>query len=243
VVSLFKGELGFPPDGFPPEISRRVLGAEPPAPYRPGDRIAAVDLDAARVQAQAECEQALDDPQLASWLMYPKVARAFHEHQRLNGDTSVLPTAAFFYPQAPGEEMAIEIDPGKTLLVSLQAVAPDAQEGSYKVQYELNGQPRTVRLEKRVAAGAGGARGAAARETADATNPAHVAAPMPGTVVTLAVTVGQRVQAGDTLLSLEAMKMETHIAAERSGTVLAIHAARGEMVKAKDLLIVLKLDE
>jgi pyruvate carboxylase len=238
VVSLFKGELGFPPDGFPQAISRKVLrlaeDASPPQPYRPGDRLPAVDLQAVREQAERECELSLDDRQLASYLMYPKVMREFCEHTRLHGDTSVLPTPVFFYGPQLQQEMALEIDPGKTLLVALQSITPDG-EAAQKVQFELNGQTRMVRVLRPDAGEA--ARG---RPVADPANPWHVAAPMPGGIVSVAVVVGQHVSAGSTLLSLEAMKMETHVAADRDAEVEAVHIAPGDRVQAKDLLILLR---
>jgi pyruvate carboxylase len=238
VVSLFKGELGFPPDGFPPALSRKVLkladDSDPPAPYRPGDRLPAVDLAAVRVQAERECEQPLDERQLASYLMYPKVMREWCEHTRRYGETSVLPTPVFFYGAQPQQEMTLEIEPGKTLLVSLQAVAADG-EAAQKVQFELNGQPRTVRVLRPVAGAA-----AQGRPLADPANPWHVAAPMPGAIVNVAVQPGQRVHAGSTLLALEAMKMETHVAAERDAVVDAVLVAPNDRVQAKELLIVLR---
>ncbi|WP_179404436.1 pyruvate carboxylase [Burkholderia guangdongensis] len=235
VVSLFKGELGFPPDGFPAALSRKVLRSEPPAPYRPGDRIPDVDLDAARAQGAAACQHPLDDRQLASYLMYPKQAGEYYAHVRDYSDTSVLPTPAFLYGLQPQEEAAIEISPGKTLLVSLQGQHTDAEDGRVKVQFELNGQSRTALIEPRSAVQAGEVR--RGRPQADPTNPLHVAAPMPGSVVTVAVRPGQRVTAGTTLIALEAMKMETHIAAERDGEIAAVHVQVGERVAAKDLLI------
>ena len=241
VVALFRGEVGFPPDGFPEDISRKVLklgpGEAPPAPYRPGDRIAAVDLEAARRQGEAECEMPLDDErQLSSYLMYPKVMRDYCAHVRAHGDTSVLPTPVFFYGAQPQQEIAVEIDPGKTLLVALQSITADG-ESADKVQFELNGQSRTVRVARQ------GAAAAASRPSADPTNPWHVAAPMPGAIVNVAVAVGQRIGAGSTLLSLEAMKMETHVTADRDAVVEAVHIAPGDRVQAKDLLIVLKAPE
>ena len=241
VVALFRGEVGFPPDGFPEDISRKVLklGADerPPAPYRPGDRIPAVDLEAARRQGEAECEMPLDDErQLSSYLMYPKVMRDYCAHVRAHGDTSVLPTPVFFYGAQPQQEIAVEIDPGKTLLVALQSITADG-ESADKVQFELNGQSRTVRVARQ------GAAAAASRPSADPTNPWHVAAPMPGAIVNVAVAVGQRIGAGSTLLSLEAMKMETHVTADRDAVVEAVHIAPGDRVQAKDLLIVLKAPE
>ncbi len=189
VVSLFKGELGFPPDGFPAALSRKVLkladSDEPPVPYRPGDRLPPVDLEAARAKAVADCEQPIDDRQLASYLMYPKLMRDFCEYTKLNGDTSMLPTPVFFYGAQPQQELAVEIDPGKTLLVALQSIAPDG-DVAQKVQFELNGQSRTVRVLRPDAGDA-----AKGRPVADATNPLHVAAPMPGAIVSVAVKVGQ----------------------------------------------------
>jgi pyruvate carboxylase len=238
VVSLFKGELGFPPDGFPADLSRKVLRGEPPAPYRPGDQLAAVDLGAARVAGEAACEHGLDDRQLASYLMYPKQTADYFQHVRAYSDTSVLPTPAFFYGVQPQEEVAIDIAAGKTLLVTLQSRHADAAEGTVKVQFELNGQSRTASIEQRSAAQTGPLR--RSRPVAEPSNPLHVAAPMPGSVVTVAVQAGQRVTAGSTLIALEAMKMETHIAAEHDCEIAEVHVHPGDRVAAKDLLITLK---
>jgi pyruvate carboxylase len=238
VVSLFKGELGFPPDGFPPELSRKVLkladGAEPPAPYRPGDRLAPVDLAAVRQVAERECEMPLDDRQLASYLMYPKVMRDYCAHTRQYGDTSILPTPVYFYGAQPQQELALEIDPGKTLLVALQTVTADGSTAR-KVQFELNGQSRTLRVVN-----ADAAADTDTRRSAEPGNPWHVGAPMPGGIVSVAVKPGQRISAGSTLLALEAMKMETHVAADRDAEVEAVLVAPGDRVMAKDLLIVLR---
>ncbi|CAG4893586.1 pyruvate carboxylase [Paraburkholderia saeva] len=238
VVSLFKGELGFPPDGFPADLSRKALKAEPPTPYRPGDQIPPVDLEAARAEGEAACEQPLDDRQLASYLMYPKQAVEYFQHVRTYSDTSVVPTPAFLYGLQPQEEAAIDIDAGKTLLVTLQGQHADAEDGMVKVQFELNGQSRTTQVERRATAQTGAVR--QSRAAADPSNPLHVAAPMPGSVVTIAVQPGQRVSAGSTLLALEAMKMETHIAAERDCEIAEVRVQAGDRVAAKDLLIVLK---
>jgi len=239
VVSLFRGELGFPPDGFPAAISRKVLGCdaahpilpEPPAPYRPGDRLPPVDLEQARQDAGKAAGHRIDDDDLASWLMYPKVFRDYAEHRRQYGDVSLLPTQTFFYGMREREEIAIDIDPGKTLIVSMQGTAPAEDEGVVRVFFELNGQPRTMRVEK-----AGAAR-APRRLQAESGNAAHVPAPMPGMIVTVAVKPGQPVRAGDPLVSIEAMKMETQIRAERDGAVRAVYVRPGDTVAAHDLLL------
>lgn len=239
VVSLFKGELGFPPDGFPAALSRKVLKcdspnpilAEPPRPYRPGDRLPAADLEAVREEAAKAVGRQVGDDDLASWLMYPKVFREYAEHRRHYGDVSVLPTQTFFYGMREREEVSIDIDPGKTLVVRMQGTGPAEEEGVVRVFFELNGQPRTLRVEK------AGAVRAARRRQADPADPSQVPAPMPGMIVTVAVKAGQKVRAGDPLVSIEAMKMETQIRAERDGTVKAVHVKPGETVEAHDLLV------
>lgn len=232
VVSLFKGELGFPPDGFPAALGRKVLKAEPPAPYRPGDQIPPVDFAQVREQAEAEAGQALEERDISSWLMYPKVLSAYWSHHRRYGDVGLLPTPAFFYGLREREEISVEIEPGKALVISLQSVAPPDAEGFVRVFFELNGQPRTVRIQKQGHEGA-----IEPRARADSDNPLHVGAPMPGMVVTVAVKPGQPVKAGDPLLSIEAMKMESQIRAERDGVVAAVHVAAGSTVAAHDLLL------
>ena len=166
--------------------------------------------------------------------MYPKVTRDYYAHTRAHGDTSVLPTPVFFYGPQPQQELALEIDPGKTLLVSLQTVTADG-DAAQKVQFELNGQSRTVRVLRPESGQA-----KAGRPVADPGNPWQVAAPMPGAIVSVAVQVGQRVSAGSTLLALEAMKMETHVTADRDAEVEAVLIAPGDRVQSKELLIVLR---
>ena len=232
VVSLFRGELGFPPDGFPEALGRKVLKDTPPAPYRPGDRIPPADMDAMRAQAEKEAGQPLAEHDLAAWLMYPKVLNTYWDHQRRYGDVAALPTSAFFYGLREHEEISVELDQGKALLISLQGTtAPDA-EGYVRVFFEINGQPRTIRVRKADAESTAGS-----RPQAETGNPLHVGAPMPGMVVTVAVKPGQKVRTGDPLVSIEAMKMESQIRAERDGTVASVLVATGQTVAAHDLLL------
>ena len=236
VVSLFKGELGFPPDGFPPALSRKVLrlaeADAPPQPFRPGDKLPPADLKAERAKVEADVGQPISDRQLASALMYPKVTSDFLKFGQTYSDVSVVPTPTFFYGMQVGDEVALNIESGKTLLVVLQSVQDDESAGTAKVQFELNGQSRMVTVPK------AGVVGAHVRETAQNGNPRHVGAPMPGAIVHVAVAEGQTVKAGATLLSLEAMKMETHVQAEHDGIIDRVLVKAGDRVNAKDLLIV-----
>ncbi len=226
VVGLFRGDLGVPPGGFPEALSRKVLKGDALRGGRPGGELPPVDL-------AAERENVESDTDLASRLMYPAVFDDFAEHRRLYGDVSVLPTHAFFYGMQPGQEITVDLEPGKTLVILCQAIGELHEDGTRLVFFELNGQPRTVRVKE---AGTGAAE---AQPKADPDNPEHVAAPMPGLVSTIAVSPGQKVRAGDLLLTLEAMKMETSIHAETAGNVGSVLVHTGQQVDAKDLLMVI----
>ena len=184
-----------------------------------------------RAEAEKAVGHQISDTDLASYLMYPKVFREFADYQRRFGDVSVIPTAAFFYGMGEREEVAIDIDAGKTLVIRMQGSAPSEEEGVVKMFFELNGQPRTMRIEK------AGAKPAHRRAQADPANPSHVPAPMPGMVVTVSVKPGQVVKAGDPLVSIEAMKMETQLRVDRDGTVRAVHVKSGDTIAAHDLLL------
>ena len=232
VVSLFKGELGFPPEGFPEALQRKVLRGEAPIQGRAAAHLPDTDLEAKRQEAEHAVGRRLSDTDLASYLMYPKVFKDYAEHRRDFSDVSLVPTAAFFYGLMDREEISIDIDKGKTLVLRLTGRSDTVdEEGKIKVFFELNGQPRTVRVPK-----AGLAAGHAKAKAVDG-NPNHLGAPMPGMVVTVAVKVGQVVKRGDPLVSLEAMKMETVLSAERDCTVHAVHVRPGETIQAKDLLL------
>ncbi len=234
VVALFRGEVGIPPGGFPPELSRKILQGKAPLAGRQGELLAPVDFAAVRAEAAATIGRTPSDQELASYLMYPKVFQEFARHRAVYDDVSVIPTPVFFGGLRDGEETEVEIARGKTLLIRLQGRSEPDEEGHCKLFFELNGQPRVVRVAK------AGLVSVAVRPKIDDRNPGHVGAPMPGTVVTVAVEPGQRVAQGEPLLSLEAMKMETLLLAERDATVRQVLVKPGDTVAVKDLLVVLE---
>jgi len=234
VVSLFRGELGFPPDGFPKALERKILRGAAPLSGRAGDYLPPVDLEETRKEVESLIGRKVSDTDLASYLMYPKVFRDYADHRREYGDVSKLPTSPFFFGLLNGEEAAIDIDPGKTLIVRQVGRADVSdEEGQVRVFFEVNGQPRAVRVDR---AGQEGKTGRL-RPRADDGNASHVGSPMPGAIVTVAVKPGQRVQRGAPLLSIEAMKMETMLAADRDAVVQLVHVKPGDVVAAKDLLL------
>jgi len=232
VVEMLKGDLGQPPGGWPKALQTKALKGEKPITARPGSLLAAADLDAARADAERACGRQLSDDELASFLMYPKVFAEFAATIRRYGPVSVLPTPVFFYGMQPGGELAIEIEPGKTLVLVLMTIAETDEEGQVKVFFELNGQPRIIKVLNRASTVK-----IVARRKAEDGNPSHVAAPMPGSVSIVAVRVGQTVKSGDVVATLEAMKMETVLHAPSDGKIVEILVAPGQQVDARDLLM------
>ena len=235
VMEMLRGELGRPAGGWPESIVKRVLKDETPMTERPGALLEDVDLTAAREQAEKDVGRQLSNPEFASWLLYPKVFTAFAKTVRTYGPVSVLPTSVFFYGMTTNDEITVEIDHGKTLIIRLLAVGDLEEDGHVKVFFELNGQPRIVRVPDRSAAVT-----SPVHRKADEADPSHVPAPMPGLVTVVSVQSGQKVQKGDVLMALEAMKMETVISAPRAGTVEELLVKPGMQIEAKDLLLILK---
>ncbi|MBS9716894.1 pyruvate carboxylase [Pseudohalocynthiibacter aestuariivivens] len=236
VIDMMRGNLGQPPGGFPAKIVKKVLKGEKADTSRPGAHLQPVDLEATRASLVKELEGfKVDSEDLNGYLMYPKVFLDYMGRHRVYGPVRTLPTRTFFYGMEPGEEIAAEIDPGKTLEVRLQAVGETNEDGDVKVFFELNGQPRVIRVPNRLVKSQ-----TAARPKADVSNPNHIGAPMPGVVATVTVTAGQSVKEGDLLLTIEAMKMETGIHAERDAVVKALHVHVGAQIDAKDLLVELE---
>ena len=236
VIDMMRGNLGQPPGGFPAKIVKKVLKGEKADTSRPGAHLQPVDLEATRASLVKELEGfKVDSEDLNGYLMYPKVFLDYMGRHRVYGPVRTLPTRTFFYGMEPGEEIAAEIDPGKTLEVRLQAVGETNEDGDVKVFFELNGQPRVIRVPNRLVKSQ-----TAARPKADISNPNHIGAPMPGVVATVTIAGGQKVKEGDLLLTIEAMKMETGIHAERDAMVKALHVHVGAQIDAKDLLVELE---
>jgi len=234
VVSMMRGELGYPADGFPKEFQAKVLKGVTPIHGRVGSHLEPVDLDAERLRAETIVGRNVDDRDLASYLMYPKVFAEFAEHQSHYGDVSVLPTPVFFYGLNEKDEMSVNIDKGKTLVVRLTGRADADDAGDVKLFFELNGQPRPMRVAKDSLV-----RARKAHPKAEDGNVFHVAAPMPGGVAIVAVKVGQKVRRGSPLVSIEAMKMESEISADFDATVAKVLVSAGDKVEPKDLLVIL----
>jgi len=234
VVSMLRGDLGQPPSNWPEALQKKALKGEKAYTARPGSLLPDADLAAERRKAEEKIGRDISEREFASYLMYPKVFADLAAAQETYGPVSVLPTPVYFYGLAVEDEILTELEPGKTMVIRNLAVGEADDQGMVQVFFELNGQPRRIKVPDR----AHGTGAAARRRKAEPGNEAHVGAPMPGVVSTVAVTAGQAVSAGDVLVSLEAMKMETVIHAERAGTIAEVPVRAGDQIDAKDLLVV-----
>ena len=233
VVDMMRGNLGQPPGGFPKTIVKKILKGEKPNLERPGKHLKNVNLEKVRKDLSAQLDDMIiDDEDLNGYLMYPKVFIDYMERHKIYGPVRALPTKTFFYGMEPGEEITAEIDPGKTLEIRLQAVGETDDKGDVRVFFELNGQPRIIRVPNRLIKSQ-----TASNPKAEEGNNAHVGAPMPGVIAGVTVSKGQSVNEGDLLLTIEAMKMETGLHAERDAVIKVVHVSTGSQIDAKDLLI------
>ncbi len=234
VIDMMRGSLGEPPGGWPPEVREILLCRKQPIEGRAGEKLPAADIDAATAAAGKLLGRKAKKSDALSYLLYPDVFAKFAETRRKFAEVGVLPTPVFFYGLDSGEECVFDIEPGKRLIVKFLTCGEPRPDGTRRVFFELNGQPREVRVRDRSLQ----ADRPAARKAASG-NPDHVGAPTPGLVTGLFVQVGDEVEANDKLLTLEAMKMQSTIYSPKAGTVEEIVVAAGSQVQSKDLLLVL----
>jgi len=237
VVEMLQGMLGTPEGGWPKPFQRAVLASARATEIkgRPGAKMPKVDFKAVARELAAKIKRPVTDEMVLSYVLYPQVFTDFAEHRRLYSDTSVIPTRNFFFGVQPGEEIAVEIEEGKTLIIRLLTVGEVRDDGTRTVFFELNGQPREVRVADRAAEAT-----LVRQPKADPDDPDHVAAPMPGKISSVAVKKGQMVKSGDRLLSIEAMKMETAVYSPRDCRVADVVVKAGSVVEARDLIVLLK---
>ncbi|MEU7006671.1 pyruvate carboxylase [Streptomyces sp. NPDC046332] len=219
VVGFLHGELGTPPGGWPEPFRTKALeGRAGPKPMR-------------ELTAEDRTGLAKDRRATLNRLLFPGPTKAYEAHRQAYGDTSVLDSKDFFYGLRPGKEYTVDFGPGVRLLIELEAIGEADERGMRTVLSTLNGQLRPIQVRDNAAAA-----DLPVTEKADRSNPGHVAAPFAG-VVTLAVAEGDEVEAGATVATIEAMKMEASITAPRSGRVSRLAITRIQQVEGGDLLV------
>ncbi|GEL76015.1 pyruvate carboxylase [Tenuibacillus multivorans] len=232
VIEFFQGYIGQPYQGFPKELQRIILKGKESITSRPGEHLKYENFEALKEQLYVKLDRPVTDLEIISYALYPKVFKEYQDFAEQYGDISVLDTPAFLYGLRLGEEIAVEIEQGKTLIVKLVSIG-EAQKGGHRVVYfELNGQPREVVVRDENIEDV-----KLQRQKADQNNPEHIGASMPGTVVNILVKEGEKVSKNDHIMITESMKMETTIQAPFEGVVKSIHVKNGEAIVSGDLLI------
>ena len=224
MIGFLNGELGDPPGGWPEPFRTKALAGRTHKP--PAEELTPEQSDGL-AGASPSRRRTLNE------LLFPGPTKEFTESRARYGDTSVLPTVDYLYGLRRGEEHAVEIEEGKTLILGVQAITEPDERGFRTVMSTINGQLRPMSVRDRSVAAE-----VAAAEKADASKPGHVAAPFQG-VVTIVVEEGQQVAAGDTVATIEAMKMEASITAPVAGTVERLALSGTQAVEGGDLVLVL----
>ncbi len=232
VIDMLSGGLGQPDGGWPADVQKVVLGDRLATTKRPGELAAPVDLESARAELSEKLGRPACDDDLYSSLMYPQVFADFDTFINTYDQVTGLPTTAFFYGLRVGEEISVEIDKGKILFIKLIGLSEPDQEGQRTIFYELNGMPRETQILDKAKA----PKDLVTRAKGDANDPSQVVAPMPGMVTEINAEVGAKVEEGDPIITLEAMKMLTTVSASQAGTVTEILVKQGEAVESDDLL-------
>ncbi|MEP2775299.1 MAG: pyruvate carboxylase [Luteolibacter sp.] len=237
VIDMLSGGLGQPDGGWPADVQKVVLGPNHKiTTKRPGELAEPVDLAATKEEISKKLSRPPTDDDLYSHLMYPQVYADFRTCRKKYDDLSKLPSPAFFYGLQVGEEIEVEIDPGKILIIKLISIGEPDKDGERTLFYELNGMPReSIVIDKSLSATLTNA-----RRKGDPNDPCQVCAPLPGMVTEVAVSPGTEVKAGDKLVVIEAMKMLTTVSAPEDGTIKEIIASKGTQVDSDDLLIIMQ---
>ena len=235
VIDLFAGSLGTPPGGWPPRLQKIILRGGEPSRTRPGADLPPADFAKTLRFLQRKLGRDVRRDEVLSYLLYPDVFLNYVGMYRNFGDVSVLPTPQFFYGMQSGDEIAVDIEPGKTLVIKFWTISEPHPDGRRTVFFELNGQPREAIV-----------RDQSLKEVAPSHpkispgEPGHVGPPSPGVITHVFVQLEQRVDRGEKLFTLEAMKMQSTIYAPKAGRVSRILVEAGQHVEAKDLLLAIE---
>jgi pyruvate carboxylase len=235
VIDMFVGALGEPAGGWPRKLQKIILRGAKPQRGRPGANLPPVQLEEASASLEKKIGHKPARDQVLSYLMYPEVFVKFARARQNWGDVDVLPTPEFYYGMRQGEDIAVELEPGKALVIKFLTVGEPHSDGTRTVFFELNGQPREVSIRDRTLQVT-----EQAKPKADPNQPGQIGAPIPGVVSTVAVELDQQLKKGDRLLVMEAMKMQSTVYAPLSGTVKQLLVQPGQQVEAKDLLLVIE---
>lgn len=232
VIEFFEGYIGQPHGGFPKELQAVILKERKPITVRPGELLEPVDFEEISQMLYEKLDRPVTSHEVLAYALYPKVFDEYTATNKTFGDVSVLDTLTFLYGLRLGEEIEVEIQKGKTLIIKLVSIGEPQKDGTRSIYFEMNGQPREVSIVDMTVE-----TDSSAKPKADPTQESHIAATMPGTVLKVIAEKGAKVRRGDHLLVTEAMKMETTVQAPFDGTITEIHVNAADGISTGDLLI------
>jgi pyruvate carboxylase len=233
VKQLFRGDLGQPQGGFPVHLQRMILKGEKPYTEKPNAHLKPIDFDKELAAFRAKFDNNLTEEDFLSYLMYPKVFEEFYHFSTHFGNVDRLPTPSFYYPMKANEEIMVELESGKNLLIRFRYMGEADEEGYRDVFFQINGQTRNIRVkDQSIKVATVKYPKVAGRE--------DVGAPLQGKLVEIKVKEGDQVKKGSPLFVIEAMKMETTVTATREGIVKRINIPANTLVEQDDC--VLQLD-
>lgn len=237
VVSYFKGMMGQPEGGFPEDLQNLVLKGEEAITIRPGELLPPEDFSKIEEYLKTQYNYNPTKKDLLSYALYPDVFEDFIKFVREYGDVSRFESDVFFHGLAEGETGEIEVAKGRKLIIELIEIGKLDSEGFRKVDFEINGNRREVKIKDKTVTTMGILGEGNAFKMADPLNKLEVGASIPGCVIKVLASVGDEVKEGDNLVIIEAMKMETTVIASATGKVESINVVEGQQVKAGELLI------
>ena len=233
VIELFQGYLGQPYGGFPKQLQDVILKNREAITVRPGELLPSVDFELMRAMLEEKYPARTFTMQdLLAYALYDKIFEDYVKTNDQFGDISVLDTPTFIYGLKIGEEIEVEIEQGKTLIIKLISIGQPQQNGKRILYFDLNGQSRELLIDDNSIEVKSNS-----VPIADSANPNHIAATMPGTVLKVLTSTGSQVKRGDHLLITEAMKMETTVQAPKDGVIKQIYVKAGDGLSVGNLLI------
>lgn len=229
--NFFEGRIGIPYQGFPEKLQKIILKGGQPLTERPGKSLAPVDFEAVRKKL-SDAGYKHEDEDINAYCQYAKVFKDYNENIKKYGDAGVLDTPTFFFGMQKNEEIHVEIEKGKDLIITLINISDPDDSGLRTITFMFNGAEREIQVQDKSID-----MKTVTRRKADPSRLGDIGATLSGSVVKVLVTKGQKVKKSEPLVVTEAMKMETTITAPMEGTVGEIYVSKGQAIISGDCLL------
>lgn len=240
VVSYFKGMMGQPEGGFPEKLQKLVLKGEEPITVRPGELLPSEDFDKIEKYLKEKYKFNPSKKDILSYALYPDVFEDFIKHVLEYGEVRLMGSDVFFHGLAEGETSEIEVAEGKIMVVQLIEIGKLDSEGYRTLDFEINGNRREIKIKDKTERIVSNLGTGTSSKMADPSNKQEIGSSIPGTIIKILVKEGQEVKEGESLVVVEAMKMETNMVSSCNGIVESILVSEGQQVKTGELLVKIK---